>query len=204
MSQQTSAIVRLKSLPPIFRGADLTVRFQWTSRRASHYLYLWKKRGLVEGLGGHSDVYANRLTTDHPNWEKALLSAMPSAVVIGVEALRRAGWTTQIPTLPTVAVSTKQKVFKVTPFDVHRRSPEWFENTKKGLQTYAEVCLPMMRPAWALADLLKEQGWGKCGLHADDIDWSEITEQDECDWQAACSSLGLPMTALHSLAVASR
>jgi hypothetical protein len=51
MSTTTSAIERLQGLPQIFRGADLTVRFAWSSKTASQYLYLWKKRGLVSSLG---------------------------------------------------------------------------------------------------------------------------------------------------------
>ncbi len=94
--KQVSAIERLQSLPPLFRGADLTVRFQWTSKTASQYLYLWKRRKLVQELGGHSDVFANMLMTRQPNWEQALLLAMPSALLVGVEALRQAGWVTQV------------------------------------------------------------------------------------------------------------
>ena len=104
-SKQISAIERLRELPPVFRGANLTIRFRWDSKTASQYLYLWKRRNLVKGLGGHSDVFANLLIAQYPDWEKALLMAMPSAVVVGVEVLRRAGWSTQIPQRPNVAVT---------------------------------------------------------------------------------------------------
>ena len=66
---QLSAFERLRDLPALFRGGDLTRRFGWTSKTASQYLYLWKRRGLVQSLGGHSDVYANLLTDRHPDWE---------------------------------------------------------------------------------------------------------------------------------------
>ena len=100
MSKQISAIDRLRELPTLFRGAHLTTRFRWDSKTASQYLYLWKRRNLVQGLGGHSDVFANLLFEpfpQYPNWEKALLMTMPSAVIVSVEVLRRVGWTTQIP-----------------------------------------------------------------------------------------------------------
>ena len=194
MSQQTSAIERLQSLPQLFRGADLTVRFQWTSKSASQYLYLWKRRGLVQALGGHSDVFANMLRIQSPDWGKALQMAMPSAVVTGVEELRQEGWTTQVPHRPTVAVNVKQRVFSVDCFEVSARNPRWFDITRPGIN--GDGSLPTLRPAWALADLLREQGWGECGLWPDDIEWTEITEQDEQDWRLACQALGLPSTEL--------
>ncbi len=204
MRQQISAIVRLQSLPPVFRGADLTVRFQWTSKTASQYLYLWRRRGLVRGLGGHSDVYANLLTTPAPNWGVAALTAMPTAVTIEVEALRQAGWTTQVPHRPTVAVNANQSVFSIEPFEIMPRDPDWFETAHAGIQGDRALGLPALRPAWALADLLCTHGWGKCGLWPDDIEWSEIGEQDETDWQAACAAFGLPHTPLREQAVFSR
>ncbi|THF67263.1 hypothetical protein E6C76_02480 [Pseudothauera nasutitermitis] len=204
MRQQTSAIVRLQSLPPIFRGADLTIRFQWTSKAASQYLYLWKRRGLVQGLGGHSDVYANLLTNPRPDWEKAVLTAMPSAVAIGIEALRQAGWTTQVPHRPSVAVNARQSVFNVAPFEIVARDPKWFEAARSGIQGDRALGLPVLRPSWALADMLRTHGWGKCGLWPDDIDWDEIGEQDEADWQAACTAFGMACRSLQEQAVASR
>ena len=199
MNRQISAIERLQSLPRVFRGADLTVRFQWTSKTASHYLYLWKRRDLVAGLGGHSDVFANLLIDRHPDWATALRMVMPSAVVIGIEALRQAGWTTQIPRAPTVAVDDTQPVYTTAHFDINRRDPAWFAATRAGLQPAAGA-LPVLAPAWALADMLAADGWAGCGLDTDDIDWSEITEQDQAQWEHACAALGLPTVNLLSLA----
>jgi hypothetical protein len=203
MRTQISAIERLQSLPSVFRGADLTVRFQWSSKTASHYLYLWKRRGLVGGLGGHSDVFANLLTHPRPDWEQALRMAMPSAVVMGVEALRRAGWTTQVPHRPTVAVNARQPVFKAEAFDITAREPVWFEQVRPGLQE-GGAGLPRLSPAWALADMLHHPGWGACGLWPDDVAWSEVNAQDESDWRSACRVFKLPATPLDELAVASR
>lgn len=204
MSNQVSAIARLQALPPLFRGGDLTVRFQWTSKTASHYLYLWKKRGLVRPLGGHSDVYANLLVSPQPHWEKALLMAMPSAVTIGVEALRLAGWTTQVPRRPTVAVNAKHSVFNVDPFEAIARDPLWFEQARGGIQGDRTVGLPVLRPAWALADMLCTDKWGACGLWPDDIDWDVVSEDDEDDWHLACAAFGMPPSPLRAAAMASR
>ncbi len=204
MRQRTSAIARLQDLPPVFRGSDLTVRFQWTSKTASQYIYLWKRRGLVQGLGGHSDVYLNLLKQPTPAWETALLEAMPSAVIIGIEALRQAGWTTQVPHRPTVAVNAGQSVFSVEHFEVLRRNPKWFETVRTGIQGDRSLGLPVLSPAWALADMLRSHPWGECGLWPDDIDWDQVEDRDEVTWQSACAALDLPPVPLRTQAVAAR
>lgn len=204
MRQQTSAIERLQSLPPVFRGSDLTIRFQWTSKAASQYLYLWKRRSLVAGLGGHSDVYANLLTNPKPDWGKAVMMAMPSAVAIGIEALRQVGWTTQVPHCPTVAVNAKQGVFSIEHFQVVLRDTKWFDVAKKGIQGDRNLGLPTLRPAWALADLLRAEGWGKCGLWPDDIEWDQIEGADEAEWRAACEAFDLPYSPLYEHTSTSR
>lgn len=183
--KQVSAIQRLQELPPVFRGADLTLRFQWTSKTASQYLFLWKQRGLVQALGGHSDVFANLLVQPRPDWELALRLAMPSAVIVGVEALRRHGWTTQVPDRPEVAVDSSQPVFTVAPFVVSSRPPRWFAASRKGIKDGA------LTPAWALADMLQRDGWGGCGLQPDDMDWEAWTDRDRRQWAAACKAYGV-------------
>ena len=195
MSRQISAIERLRGLPGVFRGADLTVRFQWTSKTASQYLFLWKRRGLIDALGGHSDVFVNLLMHQGADWETAMQMAMPSAVVIGLEALRRAGWITQIPHVPTIAVDASQPVFATPHFEVSRRSPAWFVSARPG-RTQPESTLPVLSPAWALADMLSEQGWDDCGVGQDDIDWDVITGADEVQWREASEALELPEVSL--------
>lgn len=202
--KQVSAIERLQSLPPLFRGADLTVRFQWTSKTASQYLYLWKRRKLVQELGGHSDVFANMLMTRQPNWEQALLLAMPSALLIGVEALRQAGWVTQIQHSPGIAVNAREPVYATTRFDIVAREPKWFSAVQRGVVREHREGLPMLAPAWALADLLREGEWGSFGLWPDDIDWQQVRPEDEVEWEAACKTLGLPEVSLLALEVAAR
>lgn len=192
--KQTSAIERLLSLPAIFRGSDLTVRFQWKSKTASQYLYLWKRRGLVESFGGHSDVFANLLVDRRPNWEKALSTAMPSAVIIGIEALRQARWTTQIPTRPAIAVNSQHSVFMTDYFEIKPRDPQWFDLVLKGITRRHKEGLRVLSPAWALADLLRESPWGTFGIDPDDIEWDGVSKRDEKQWKAACKAFGLPET----------
>ena len=200
---QVSAFERLRDLPALFRGGDLTRRFCWTSKTASQYLYLWKRRGLVQCLGGHSDVYANLLASRHPDWEGAVVMAMPSAVLIGIEALRRAGWTTQLVQRPTVAVKSGDPRFKTDHFDLVTRDPRWFDQVAPGTEGSPGEGLRTLRPAWALADLLYHTGWEHSGLSPDDIEWSEAASAER-DWRAACKAFGLAPVALSDMGVSSR
>jgi hypothetical protein len=193
MAAQISSIQRLLSLPALFSGRDLTVRFQWTSKAASQYLYLWKKRGLVQPLGGHSDVFANTLVQPQPDWDAALRLAMPSAVVVGIEALRRAGWTTQVPRLPQVVVQAGEPRYAVEHFTVSPQPALWFECSQAGIQDH---CL---RPAWALADMLKGAGWRDTGLQPDDIDWDRVRARDQAQFAAACRAYGLNPSELEAV-----
>jgi hypothetical protein len=191
MTRQISAIERLQSLPELFRGGDLTLRFGWTGKTASQYLYLWRQRGLVEALGGHSDVFANLLQKRQANWEAALLMAMPSACIAGVESLRRAGWTTQIPSRPEVVVHKEHAMFTVERFDLLTRGDAWYEVTAPArVSAGTSAALPVLRPAWALADMLTSSRWEECGLTPDDIDWDVARARDKSDWRKACRALG--------------
>ena len=187
---QISAFERLRDLPALFRGGDLTRRFGWTSKTASQYLYLWKRRGLVLGLGGHSDVHAILLAGRHPDWEEAVVMAMPSAVLVGIEALRRAGWTTQLVQRPTVAVKSGHPVFKTDHFNLMTRNPHWFNQVTSGTEVNRSGGLRTLRPAWALADLLHHTRWERSGLSPDDIEWSEAASAER-DWRAARKAFGL-------------
>lgn len=200
---QVSAFERLRDLPALFRGGDLTRRFGWSSKTASQYLYLWKRRGLVQALGGHSDVYANLLASRHPDWEGALVMAMPSAVLVGIEALRRSGWTTQLVQRPTVAVKSGYPMFKTDHFDLMTRDPHWFDQVAPGTEGSAGEGLRTLRPAWALVDLLHDTGWEHSGLSPDDIEWSQAAGAER-DWRAARKAFGLAPVALSDISVPSR
>ena len=185
---QISAIDRLRELPDIFTGPEATIRFGWSSKTTSQYLYLWKRRGLIDPLGGHSDVFANLLVQPKPDWERALVRAMPSAMIIGVDALRRAGVTTQIPARPEAAVDKTHRVFQTQQFDIVQKSPEWFKIVEPGI--YREGGIRALKPEWALADMLTDYGWGGCGLDPDDIDWPN-GEPNAKEWGRAAGAFKL-------------
>lgn len=185
----TSSLSRLADLPDIFRGADITLRFGWTSKTASQYLYLWKQRGLIEALGGHTDVFINQVRQSQPDWDKALLLAWPSAVLTGLEPLRRAGWITQVPVRPEITVRGRAPA-RVPRFTVRGRSDAWYTRMRAGIQRIRES-LPTLRPAWALADMLATHGWRGSGLDPDDLDLSFMIARDRQDWRKAGEVLRL-------------
>lgn len=192
--KNVSAIERLRTLPELFRGADTTVRFGWDTRQASQYLHAWKKRGLISALGGHSDVYANTMLYPRVDWSRGAMMAMPSAVCIGVEPLRLAGWATQIQQKPDIGVHQRQPYYKTDHFNVIPLPAEWRKKISDGLHEVKERgSMPVLRPAWALVDMIKREGWEGCGLDPDDIDWEHLNASDWADLQVACATLDLDM-----------
>jgi hypothetical protein len=103
-----------------------------------------------------------------------------------------------------VAVNARQPVFKTDHFDVIIRAPRWFDQIAPGIADNSTERLRTLRPAWALADQLKDAGWERGGLSPDDIEWSQISRADERDWRAACEVLGLARIALLDMAVSPR
>jgi len=72
---------------------------------------------------------------------------MPTAVVSGLEALRRADWITQIPYLITVTVRAAHRVCEVDRFEVHVQAPEWFDAVAAGIRSGEGVARPSLAPA---------------------------------------------------------
>lgn len=149
----TSAIERLRVVPEVFTGSELTVLFGWKSAIASSYLANWRKAGLVKSLGGRSDIHMNLVRNPHINPELALRRAFPLAILVGVDRLRAAGWTTQIPTLPEVAIALTSSRYSIDGFALTVRPEKWFQTVKPGVEKVAEG-IDRLRPAWALADMI--------------------------------------------------
>lgn len=149
----TSATQRLITLPEVFTGSDLTIRFGWKSAVASTYLALWRKAGLVQSLGGRSDVHMNLVQNRRVNPEQALRRAYPRAIKVGVDVLRQAGWITQIPSRVDVAVPKAGGLHAIAGFCLRHRSDKWFERVAPGVLKTA-LGIDQLQPAWALADML--------------------------------------------------
>ncbi|MBE0475006.1 hypothetical protein [Rhodoferax sp.] len=190
----TSAIARLRLLPEIFTGSELTVLFGWRSAIASSYLAQWRKAGLVKSLGGRSDVHMNLVRNPQADPEQALRRAFPTAVKVGIDRLRAAGWTTQIAARPEVAIPSATSRYSVEGFDLVTRPAQWFQTAKPGTEQTPEG-LDSLRPAWALADMLS-RAQDKRVRNAwlpdpDDIDLPALGTPAHQDLQAACRSFGL-------------
>lgn len=149
----TSAVQRLAALPEVFTGGDLTVLLGWKSAICSSYLAQWRKAGLVESLGGRSDVHMNLVRNRQVNPETALRRAFPQAVKVGVDILREAGWTTQIATITDVAVPSASSLYALPGFAITTRTAKWFQCVAPGTDK-VQHGIDRLQPAWALADML--------------------------------------------------
>ena len=62
-------LLKLGELGPFFEGKHAMQVFDWNSKTAAQYMYLWSRQGLVSPLGGKSDIYfnlvADRRATEH-------------------------------------------------------------------------------------------------------------------------------------------
>lgn len=163
------------SLPPVFTGSDLTIRFGWTSAYASQYLRQWRRRELVQSLGGNSDVHFNLLQCRQPNLEVALRRAIPKAVKGGVDVLREAGWTTQVLRHLEAIVPSNGPFYTLVGVKLQTRRPNWFDLTAQGtIAVPAEEGLLRLHPAWALADMIHRARDGRVAdawlLDPEDLD----------------------------------
>lgn len=149
----TSAIERLRTNPEIFTGSELIVLFGWRSAIASSYLAGWRRAGLVQSLGGRSDVHMNLVRNPQVSPELALRRAFPMAIKVGVDRLRAAGWTTQIPARPEVAIPQSSARYSVEGFELTTRPDKWVQTVKPGTDA-AYDGVDGLRPAWALADMM--------------------------------------------------
>jgi hypothetical protein len=149
----TSAVQRLAGLPEVFTGGELAVLFGWKSGICSSYLAQWRKAGLIQSLGGRSDVHMNLVRNRQLNPALALRRAYPQAVKLGVDVLREAGWTTQIPSTVEVAVPTGSSMHALAGFALSTRTAKWYQRIAPGMER-VQHGLDSLRPAWALADMM--------------------------------------------------
>jgi len=188
----TSAIERLVGLPEVFTGGDLTVLFGWKSGIASTYLANWRRAGLVKSLGGRSDVHMNLVRNRQVNPELALRRAYPQAIKLGVDVLREAGWTTQIPTLTEVAVPASSASYALDGFEITTRTAKWFARVAPGIETVAQG-VNRLRSPWALADMIARaqdaRVRGAWLLDPEDIDLAAVRE--DADTLQALGAFGL-------------
>jgi hypothetical protein len=192
-----SATQRLGNLPEIFSGGDLTVRFGWTSGIASSYLAHWRKAGLVKSLGGRADVHMNLVVNLNANPLAALSRAYPQAVKVGIDILREAGWTTQIPTCIDIALPANYSLHDIEGFSFTKRNAVWFSRVRPGT-VFVENGIHQLKAAWALADMLaRAQDLRVRGAwlpDPEDMDWHSVRADKHL--ANALAAFALPRTCL--------
>jgi len=191
----TSAVQRLRALPEVFTGSDLTVLFGWKSGIASSYLAHWRRAGFVKSLGGRSDVHMNLVRNPQVSPELALRRAFPAGIKVGLDRLRAAAWTTQIPARPEVAIGPTSSRYRIEGFELVTRPEKWFQTVKPGTARASDG-LDSLRPAWALADMIS-RAQDKRVRHTwlpdpEDMEWPGLTTASvQNDLQAAQRAFAL-------------
>lgn len=118
-----------------------------------------------------------------------------SAVIIGVEALRRAAWATPVHYIWDIAMHEDEELPIASHFYFNQRPRRWYEQiVEHGASLReSENLLFYLKPAWALADALAYMRTGHrfCSLDPDDIQPVDVTDEEKRDWRAACAAFGL-------------
>lgn len=132
-----------------------------------------------------------------PALQRAILAAAPEAILVGVEALRRDAWATQVAHQFDVAILDSERPSSILGCLWRPRPAAWREAARAGLAHPRDgLTLPWLRPAWALADLLayEREGHRFGGLDPDDVEPVDVGDLDRADWSAACAAFGLDAT----------
>ena len=194
-----SAFEILRAMPEAFDLSTFSRMADLERGIAKTYLSRWSKAGHVLAAGPRVGVYYNLVRApDSPSSRSvdALRMVYPSAVLCGASVLHAAGWTTQIPSSLTVAVTSRDSVAAMDGFEIALRPRTWYAAmhadlfAEKDFSTYG---LRSLSPAAALADLYARPGqWHP---DPDDLDvepgtWGEVRDAflalraREPDWLA--------------------
>lgn len=182
-AQRTSAREWLLRAPEVFSVGELALLMDVARTQATTYLQRWKLAKLVQPFGGRSGIFINlvanpRAAEDAGAWERALLKAMPSAMIAGYEILADSGLSTQLTHLRYVIVSNQDAMYDANGAEVHRRPLPWMKRLVREdaiVNNEPGVLAPRLRPGAALADL---------AVHADhkpdpdDIDYDMLEPEE--------------------------
>ncbi|MFK4705955.1 hypothetical protein ABIC83_002794 [Roseateles asaccharophilus] len=180
MSQSNvSSRTRLLAMPEVFSVGELAMVSGLSRLEASQYLLRWKTADLVVPLGGKSGIFLNQVKVPDARsngalWERALMKAMPSAIIGGWEVLADSGLSTQVTHQRYVLISNSDACYDVDGAEVHRRSIYWLNRlVREGAVSNPDpgVLLPRLRPGAALADLALYSGRK---IDPDDIDMDMV------------------------------
>ena len=208
------AVERLRRMPAVFRGADLSSLQRMPDGQRRLFLHRAAMKGYVRPLGGKSDVYINRVVA--PNWTdflpQAVAKAYPSAIRVGQAAIHAGeGWTTQFAGghleiavvargLGARAGAADSEGALTNLVGVTERPEEWFEAVARGSGKArlvgAEAPLRTLKPGWALVDAVL---WD-IAPDPDDLDFDAIGQagarQVLAAWKALAPLRGVSLADL--------
>lgn len=168
-------LMRLAEFGPFFEGRHAMQVFEWGPKTAAHYLWLWARQGLIQPLGGKSDLFFNLVADPAAasRVEAAVRRVMPGAVVGPLNVLNEAGLTTQRPGTLQLLVRPDERRFSIAAAVVESRPPTWWTaiDREKGIEIGTEDRLARLVPGAAIADSAVKPG----GLAPDDIDFDAVT-----------------------------
>lgn len=196
--RRVSARDRLLSMPEVFTLAELALVMGVSLPTASQYVWRWKLAELVLPLGGNSGVFLNRVRNpsapaDGSLWERALLKAMPSAIIAGHEVLADEGYTTQVTHQRYVIVSPTESTCEIAGAEVRPRPLVWLKRlARRGALVQSEEAqearlAPRLAAGAALADL---QAFDEGSFHEDDIDWDAIDDENLALYRELITGIG--------------
>jgi len=133
MIKRRSSFDRLRNLPPVFSVSEFA--FENTDLSESAYNMTLKRMvdaGMIQSAGYRLGLFYNLVADPHApssHGFEVVKRVYPSAVIIGKQALMEAGWSTQIPDKPDVAVytgGTPQRIKSITGFNLVNRTKDWY------------------------------------------------------------------------------
>jgi hypothetical protein len=156
--KRRSAFEILSDLPPVVDLRDIRIGANTSHELAIAAAYRWKKAGYLSPFA--EEVYFN-VAGHRAGPERHLLQAVEKAqhmpfVMIGLSALHEAGWTTQRPAKPELAIATNSTIRtwrRMEGVTAEGRGVRWFqtawENSYEGTGGFRYLA-----PEYALVDVV--------------------------------------------------
>ena len=160
---------RLREWPEVLSQAWLCQKTGWSPQQVAVYVNRWQQQGWLQRAGPRLGLYYNLLTSGGEVTGdmrlKALLTAQPTALLMGESVLHANAWTTQAPQSLSVAVLGSRTPALIDGFTLHPRPKTWYRAHQPCRVSPAEVVWPTyglraLPPAQALVDLYADsQAW---------------------------------------------
>lgn len=171
---------RLREWPEVISQAWLCQHTGWSPQQAAVYVSRWQQQGWLQRAGPRLGLYYNLLTSGGEVTgdmrRQVLLTAQPTALLMGESVLHANAWTSQAPQALSVAVLGSRSPALIDGFTLHPRPKTWYrahQPCRVGPDdvTWPTYGLRALPPAQALVDLYADpQAWHP---DPDDLDLDE-------------------------------